>query len=72
MTDRAFVDTNVILYSFDENAPHHARSKALVEQTRDPSANLWVFPQVFCEIFRFVTGPKSPNPRATREVVDEF
>ena len=59
MTARAFVDTNVILYSFDPESPHHARSHALMERTRDPDANLWISPQIFCEVFRYVTHPSA-------------
>lgn len=72
MTEGAFVDTNVVLYSFDPNALHHDRSKALVEHTRNHDANLWVSPQIFCEIFRYVTHPKATSPRKPGEVVDEL
>ena len=72
MSERAFVDTNVILYPFDPNAAHHVRSLALMEQTRGQDANLWISPQVFCEVYRYVTHPGAPKALDPGEVTSEL
>ena len=72
MSERAFVDTNVFLYSFDSRAVQHEASKRLVQQTLSPEANLWASPQIFCELYRYLTHPSAQGPRDPAQVRDEL
>jgi toxin-antitoxin system PIN domain toxin len=52
------VDTNVLVYALDADAPHHATSRALLEAGRAGHATLYVTSQIFCEFYSVVTNPR--------------
>jgi predicted nucleic acid-binding protein len=60
------IDTNVLVYALDADAPQHAVSRALLEEARDGSASLYVTSQILCEFYSIVTNarrvarPRSP------------
>jgi uncharacterized protein len=60
------VDTNVLVYALDADAPQHAAARALLEAARDDtSTTLFVTSQILCEFYSIVTNPRRvPKPRA--------
>lgn len=60
------VDTNVLVYALDADAPHHASSRASLEAGRDGATALYVTSQILCEFYSVVTNarrvqrPRSP------------
>ena len=52
------VDTNVLVYALDVDAPQHAPSRALLEASRRTSVTLYVTPQIICEFYSVVTNPR--------------
>jgi predicted nucleic acid-binding protein len=52
------VDTNVLVYALDVDAPQHAPSRALLEAARRTSVTLYVTPQIICEFYSVVTNPR--------------
>ena len=65
------VDTNVLVYALDADAPQHAAARALLEAARnDPAATLFVTSQILCEFYSVVTNPRRvSNPRPATEAV---
>ncbi len=58
------VDTNVLVYALDADAPQHAAARTLLETARDMSATLFVTSQILCEFYSTVTKPRRvPKPR---------
>jgi predicted nucleic acid-binding protein len=61
------IDTNVLVYALDADAPQHASSRALLEAARDGSTTLYVTSQILCEFYSIVTNarrvakPRSPD-----------
>jgi len=43
------VDTNVLVYALDADAPQHAAARALLEASRAASVPLYVSSQILCE-----------------------
>jgi toxin-antitoxin system PIN domain toxin len=52
------VDANILAYAMNADAPHHAASRALLEEARDPSTTLYVTSQVLCEFYSLITNPR--------------
>ena len=52
------VDTNVLVYALDADAPQHAPSRALLEAGRDGSTTLYVSSQILCEFYSVVTNAR--------------
>ena len=52
------VDTNVLVYALDADAPQHAPSRALLEAGRDPFTTLYVTSQILCEFYSVVTNAR--------------
>ena len=52
------VDTNVLVYALDADAPHHAVARALLEAAREGSSSLYVTPQILCEFYSIVTNAR--------------
>jgi uncharacterized protein len=52
------IDTNVLVYALDVDAPQHAPSRALLEASRRTSVTLYVTPQIICEFYSVVTNPR--------------
>ena len=64
------VDTNVLVYALDADAPQHAAARALLEAGRDPSTTLYVTSQILCEFYSIVTNPRRvPKPRSAADAV---
>jgi hypothetical protein len=65
------VDTNVLVYALDADAPQHAAARALLETARaDASATLFVTSQILCEFYSIVTNPRRvPKPRSAAEAM---
>jgi uncharacterized protein len=61
------IDTNVLVYALDADAPQHAASRALLETAREGSTTLYVTSQILCEFYSVVTNarrvakPRSPD-----------
>jgi len=60
------IDTNVLVYALDADAPQHAASRALLETAHGGSTTLYVTLQILCEFYSIVTNarrvskPRSP------------
>ena len=52
------VDTNVLVYALDADAPQHASSRALLEAGRAALVILYVTSQIICEFYCVVTNPR--------------
>lgn len=66
--DPGVVDTNVLVYALDADAPQHAAARALLEAGRDPANTLYVTPQILGEFYATVTNPRRvPKPRSAAE-----
>jgi uncharacterized protein len=65
------VDTNILVYALDADAPHHAAARALLEAARgDAAATLFVTSQILCEFYSIVTNPRRvPKPRTAAEAM---
>ena len=66
------VDANILVYAINPDAPRHASSHALLEEARDPSARLYVTPQILCEFYSIITNPRRvavPTPPADAVVI---
>ena len=65
------VDTNVLVYALDADAPQHAAARALLEAGRDdPAATLFVTSQILCEFYSIVTNPRRVSkPRTAAEAM---
>jgi predicted nucleic acid-binding protein len=60
------VDTNVLIYALDADAPQHAAARALLEAARaDPTATLFVTSQILCEFF-FHRDQFAPRPQSAQ------
>jgi hypothetical protein len=65
------VDTNVLVYALDADAPQHAAARALLEAARaDAPATICVTSQILCEFYSIVTNPRRvPKPRTAAEAM---
>lgn len=62
------VDTNVLVYALDADAPQHAAARALLEGGRDPSTTLYITLQILGEFYSIVTNPRRvPKPRSAAD-----
>jgi predicted nucleic acid-binding protein len=52
------IDTSVLVYALDADAPQHAVSRALFEEARDGSVSLYVTFQILCEFYSIVTNAR--------------
>lgn len=70
------VDTNVLVYSIQEDAPQHEASRRLIETAQAGNPLLCVFPQNLLEFFAVITDPQRlENPATTAEalhLVEQF
>ena len=68
------VDTNVLVYALDADAPQHAAARALIDAARtDAPATLFVTSQILCEFYSIVTNPRRvPEPRTAAELWPRF
>ncbi len=65
------VDTNVLVYALDADAPQHVAARALLEAARaDTSTMLFVTSQILCEFYSIVTNPRwVPKPRSAADAL---
>jgi predicted nucleic acid-binding protein len=65
------VDTNVLVYALDADAPQHASARALLDAARDDaSTSLFVTSQILCEFYSIVTNPRRvPKARTASEAI---
>lgn len=69
-SERALLDTNMLVYAVYEDSEHHAAAKRVVESARDARAGLCVTPQIFAELFAVVTNPRRVSlPHAPEEAL---
>lgn len=54
-----FVDTNVLLYSFDPTRPEHGACAHLLERARTGGASVALTSQILCEFYSYATNPGS-------------
>jgi len=52
------VDTNVLVYALDADAPQHASSRALLMAGHDAHTTLYVTSQILCEFYSVVTNAR--------------
>lgn len=58
MSERALLDTNVLVYAMYPEDERHAACFELVEQTQERDCGLCVAPRIFTEFYRVVTDPR--------------
>jgi predicted nucleic acid-binding protein len=64
------VDTNVLVYALDADAPQHTAARAFLETGRDAPAILFVTLQILCEFYSLVTNPRRvPKPRTAADAL---
>ncbi len=64
------VDTNVLVYALDADAPQHAAAPALLEAAREASTTLYVTSQILCEFYSIVTNPRRVSkPRSAADAL---
>jgi uncharacterized protein len=56
--DPGVLDTNVLVYAVDADAPQHRASRVLLDAALDPSITLYVTSQILCEFYSLVTNPR--------------
>jgi uncharacterized protein len=62
------VDTNVLVYALDADAPQYAAARSLIEAAREGTATLFVTSQILCEFYSVVTNPRRvAKPRSAAE-----
>jgi predicted nucleic acid-binding protein len=64
------VDTNVLVYALDADAPQHAAARALLEMAREASITLFTTSQILCEFYSIVTNPRRVSkPRSAADAL---
>ena len=70
LVEPGLVDTNVLIYALDADAPHHAAARALVEAVQEGSGTLFVTPQTLSEFYAVVTNARRvARPRSSAEAL---
>jgi predicted nucleic acid-binding protein len=65
------IDTNVLVYALDADAPMHPAARALLEAAREGAATLYVTSQILCEFYSIVTNPRRvAKPRSSGDAVN--
>ncbi len=69
-SERALIDTNVLVYAMDPQDERHPACEALLERTGDPPLASASPPRVLAEFYRVVTDPrKVPHARTVGEAL---
>lgn len=58
LVEPGLVDTNVLVYAVNADAPQHSVARRLLHAARDPSTTLYVTSQILCEYFSIITNSK--------------
>jgi predicted nucleic acid-binding protein len=71
MSDRAFLDTNILVYAFDQHEPHKQRKAQELITDGIEKENLLLSVQVLCEFFNVVTRniPQPMTPNEAQEII---
>jgi uncharacterized protein len=65
------IDTNVLVYALDADAPMHPAARVLLEAARDGASTLYVTSQILCEFYSIVTNPRRvAKPRSSGDAVN--
>ena len=56
--DPGIIDTNILIYGLDVEAPQHAASRTLLDAARSSETSLFVTSQILCEFYSVVTNPR--------------
>ncbi len=64
-SETALIDTNVLLYAYDETSPYHSESLQLVERGRKGEIPLCITPQVLSEFYSLITNPRRTSMHFT-------
>jgi predicted nucleic acid-binding protein len=59
------VDTNVLIYAIQGNAPHHGPSRQVIESLESGTVLACVFPQILLEFFAVITDARRMEKPAT-------
>jgi uncharacterized protein len=71
-SERALLDTNILVYAADASSAFHADAKALRDRGLQGELSLVLSPQVLLEFFAVTTNPRRvSNPRSPQEAMDE-
>jgi predicted nucleic acid-binding protein len=69
-SDPALVDTNVLVFSLDQEASEHAAARSVTNLARNATANLFVAPQNLAELYAVITNHKRVrHPRTEEEAL---
>ena len=72
--EAGLVDTNVLIYAVDADAPQHSASRALLDAAQNGSVRLYVTSQVLCEFYSVITNPRrvtaARSPSEALEALD--
>ena len=75
-SDRALVDTNVLVYAVYPAMEHHAASKALLDRAQAGEVSLCVTQQVLAEFFAVVTNARrvstARQPEEALDAIEQF
>jgi predicted nucleic acid-binding protein len=68
------LDTNILVYAVDADAPQHGSSRALLDAARDAvSTTLYVTSQILCEFYSKLINPRRVAvPRSSTEAFVRF
>ena len=70
-SEPVLLDTNVLVYALDEESPHHAPSRAVVERAANGDGRHCLTSQILAEFFSIVTNPRRvTKPRTAHEAVE--
>jgi toxin-antitoxin system PIN domain toxin len=58
LVEPGLIDTNVLVYAANADAPQHSAARRLLHTARDPSVTLYVTSQILCEYFSIITNSK--------------
>lgn len=52
------LDTNILVYALNADAPQHSASRALLEEATASATRLYVTSQILCEFYSLITNPR--------------
>jgi toxin-antitoxin system PIN domain toxin len=71
--NRAFLDTNLLVYALYRDMPQYAAARSMLEQTQEESAGLCVSSQVLAEFYSIITNPRRvTSPFTSAEALREI
>jgi uncharacterized protein len=71
--ERAFLDTNLLVYALYRDMPQYRAARALLEQTQEEAAGLCASSQVLAEFYSIITNPRRvTSPFTSAEALREI